>query len=164
MAKSLTDDDLNRNILACLQAEGRMTHAELAERLKVSRPTVIDRIKRLEGAGIIRGYHAAVSPASVNKASVAFVLVKYRLESDALEKRFIDALAKQPDVLEAYSTAGEDSLLLKIVADTPMGLNKLLHKIRSLGTEASTRTTMVLETHFVKPGPSPFPRREAGKG
>ena len=156
MAKSLIDDDLNRRIIACLQAEGRISHAELAERLKVSRPTVIDRIRRLEGEGIIRGYFAAVSPGSVNKASVAYVSVKYRLDSDQHEKRFIEAMEKDPDILEAYTIAGEDSFLLKIVADTPANLNMLLRKIRSLGAQASTRTTVVLETHFVKSGPSPL--------
>jgi Lrp/AsnC family leucine-responsive transcriptional regulator len=160
MTKSLIDDDLSRRIIACLQVEGRISHAELAERLNVSRPTVIERVKRLENEGIIEGYFAAVSPISVNKASVAYVSVKYRMDNEQMEKKFIEALAKEPDILEAYTTAGEDSLLLKIVADTPMGLNDLLRKIRSLGTQVLTRTTIVLETHFEKPGPSPFPNHE----
>jgi len=163
MIRSLLDDDLNRKILACLQKEGRISHAELAERLGISRPTVIDRIKRMEAERIIEGYFAAVSPASVKKTSVAFVSVRYRMDNDQLEKRFIEALLKEPDVLEAYTTAGEDCLLLKIVADTPMGINELLRKVRSLGPQASTCTTMVLETHFVKPGPSPFPSHEMAK-
>jgi len=163
MIKSLLDDDLNLRIIACLQKEGRISHAELAERLGVSRPTVIDRVKRLENEGVIEGYYAAVSPASVKKTSVAYVSVRYRMDNDQLEKRFIEALAKEPDVLEAHTTAGEDCLLLKIVADTPMGINELLRKIRALGPQASTCTTMVLETHFEKPGPSPFPSNEMAK-
>ncbi|MCL1909085.1 MAG: Lrp/AsnC family transcriptional regulator [Holophagaceae bacterium] len=162
MTKPLLDDDLNRKIIACLQVEGRVSHAELAERLNVSRPTIIDRVKRLENEGIIRGYYAGISPSSVDKASVAYVSVKYRTENEQLEKQFIEALGEEPDILEAYTTAGEDSLLLKIVADTPMGINELLRKIRSLGPQASTRTTIVLETHFEKPGPSPFPSHEMG--
>jgi len=163
MIRSLLDDDLNRKILACLQKEGRISHAELAERLGISRPTVIDRIRRMEVEGIIEGYSISVSPASVKKASVAYVSVRYRMDNDQLEKRFIEALSKEPDVLEAYTTAGEDCLLLKIVADTPMGINELLRKVRSLGPQVSTCTTMVLETHFVKPGPSPFPSHEMAK-
>jgi Lrp/AsnC family leucine-responsive transcriptional regulator len=163
MIRSLLNDDLNRKILALLQKEGRISHAELAERLGVSRPTVIDRIKRLENEGIIKGYFAAVSPASVKKTSVAYVSVRYRMDSDQLEKRFIEALSKEPDILEAHTTAGEDCLLLKIVADTPMGINELLRKIRSLGPQATTCTTMVLETHFEKSGPSPFPSHEMAK-
>jgi len=160
MTKSLMDDDHNRKILAYLQKEGRISHAELAERIGISRPTVIDRIKRMEAEGIIGGYFAAVSPASVRKTNVAYVSVRYRMDNDQLEKRFIEALQKEPDILEAYTTAGEDCLLLKIVADTPKGINELLRKIRTLGPQASTCTTMVLETYFVKPGPSPFPSQE----
>ncbi|MDR2560879.1 MAG: Lrp/AsnC family transcriptional regulator [Holophagales bacterium] len=157
MAKPLMEDGLNQKIIACLQASGRMSHAELADRLEISRPTLIDRIKRLESEGIIEGYFAAVKPAAVNKPCVAYVSVKCRVERGKSETKFIEALAREPDILEAHTIAGDDSLLLKIVADTPMGINELLYKIRSLGQNSSTRTTMVLETHFVKPGPSPFP-------
>jgi len=163
MTKSLLDDDLNKKIVACLQQEGRISHAELAERLEVSRPTVIDRVRRLENEGVIKGYYAAVSPASVKKACVAYVLVRYRTDNNQLEKQFIVSLEKEPDILEAHTTAGDDCLLLKIVADTPMGINELLRKIRSLGLQASTRTTMVLDTHFEKPGPSPYPSAEMAR-
>ncbi len=61
MSKTLISDDLNRRIVSLLQQEGRISHAELAERLGVSRPTVIERIKRLEADGIIEGYTARVS-------------------------------------------------------------------------------------------------------
>jgi len=163
MARPLMDDGLNQKIIACLQASGRVSHAELADRLEISRPTLIDRIKRLENEGIIEGYFAAIRPAAVNKPCVAYVSVKCRVERGKSENRLIEALEREPDILEAYTIAGDDSLLLKIVADTPMGINELLHKIRSLGQDSSTRTTMVLETHFVKPGPSPFPCHDLGK-
>jgi len=162
MAKPLMEDGLNQKIIACLQTSGRMSHAELADRLEISRPTLIDRIKRLENEGIIEGYFAAVKPAAVNKPCVAYVSVKCRVERGKSENKFIEALSREPDILEAHTIAGDDSLLLKIVADTPMGMNELLYKIRSLGQDSSTRTTMVLETHFVKPGPSPFPSRDPG--
>ena len=67
MAKTLMEDDLNRRLVALLQQEGRMSHAELAERLGVSRPTIIDRVKRLEADGILAGYAARVAPAAVGR-------------------------------------------------------------------------------------------------
>ena len=158
MSKPLMSDELNRRLVALLQEEGRISHAELAERLSVSRPTVIERVKRLEADGIISGYSARVSPAAVQKPNVAFVSVRHRHgDDDALEAAFLEALRNEPDVLEAYSMAGEDCLLLKVVADTPMGLHERLRRIRSLGEQVSTRTSIVLQTHFVKAGPSPFP-------
>ena len=156
--KHLMDDDLNRRLVALLQGEGRMTHAELAERLGVSRPTVIDRVKRLEADGVISGYAARVDAAGVQKPVVAFVAVRYRANNDeALERRFYKALQDEPDVLEAHTVAGEDCLLIKVVADTPAGMNERLRRIRALGPQVTTRTTVVLQTHFEKPGPSPFP-------
>ena len=152
------EDDLNRRLVATLQAEGRISHAELAERLGVSRPTIIDRVKRLEESGIIEGYAALVSPASVLKPVVAFVAVRYRANNDeALERELWRALEKEQDVLEAHTVAGEDCLLLKVVADTPLGMSERLRRIRALGPQVTTRTTVVLQTHFEKPGPSPFP-------
>ena len=156
--KHLMDDDLNRHLVALLQAEGRMTHAELAERLGVSRPTVIDRVKRLEAAGLLAGYAARVSAAAAGKPVVAFVAVRYRANNDELlERRFIKAIEQEPDILEAHTVAGEDCLLIKVVAETPAGMNERLRRIRALGPQVTTRTTVVLQTHFEKPGPSPFP-------
>ena len=160
--KRLMDDELNRQLVALLQAEGRITHAELAERLGVSRPTVIDRVKRLEAEGILAGYGARVSPGAVDKPVVAYVAVRYRANNDeGLERAFIEALAQEPDVLEAHTVAGEDCLLIKVVADTPAGMNERLRRIRGLGPQVTTRTTVVLDTHFHKPGPSPFPMESA---
>ncbi len=163
MVKALMDDDLNRRLVALLQEDGRMSHAELAERLGVSRPTVIDRVKRLEAEGVLSGYAARVSPASVNKPTVAFVAVRYKDNNEAIEQRFIKALEQEPDILEAHTIAGEDALLLKVVADTPAGIAERLRRIRVLGPLVSTRTTMVLETHWEKSGPSPFPADNPAK-
>ena len=160
--KHLLDDDLNRRIVALLQAEGRIPHAEMAERLGVSRPTIIDRVKRLEAEGILDGYAARVSPAAVQKPVIAFVAVRYKADNDeALERRFWKSLEAEPDVLEAHTVAGEDCLLLKICAATPMALNERLRKIRTLGPHVTTRTTVILQTHFHKDGPSPFPAEVA---
>ena len=163
MAKLLMEDDLNRRLVALLQQEGRMSHAELAERLGVSRPTIIVRVKRLEADGVLNGYAARVTPAAVNKPAVAFVAVRYKDNNEIIEQRFIKALEDEPDILEAHTIAGEDALLLKIVADTPAGIAERLRRIRALGPMVTTRTTMVLETHWEKAGPSPFPVDREGK-
>lgn len=156
MTKPLLNDDLNRRLVAVLLKEGRISHAELAERLGVSRPTLIERVKRLETEGIIQGYGARVSPAAVLKPIVAYVAVRHDESFDATaEVPFLEALEKEPDVLEAHAITGEDQLLLKLVADSPAGLQERIKRIRSLGARVETRTTMVLQTLFAKPGPLP---------
>ncbi len=157
MAKPILEDELNRNIVAALQAEGRLSHVELAERLGISRPTLLDRVRRLEAEGVLEGYFARVSPESVGKPCVAFVAVRLPGAGEGEELKFWKALEREPDVLEAHTVAGEDCLLLKVVAETPRGVAERLRRIRSLAPQVATRTTMVLQTHFEKPGPSPFP-------
>ena len=158
MPKPVLEEELNRKIVSALQAEGRVSHAELAERLQVSRPTLLDRVRRLEAEGVISGYAARVLPEAVGKPCVAFVAVRYRANNDeALERRFYKALEAEPDILEAHTVAGEDCLLLKVVAETPRALSDRLRRICALGPGVTTRTTMDLQTHFQKAGPSPFP-------
>lgn len=161
MAKPILDDELNRNIVAALQAEGRLSHVELAERLGVSRPTLLDRVRRLEAEEVIEGYHARVGPESVGKPCVAFVAVRLPGAGEVEERKFWKALEQEPDVIEAHTVAGEDCLLLKVVAETPKGIGERLRRIRALAPQVATRTTMVLQTHFEKPGPSPFPAGDA---
>ena len=112
---------------------------------------------------MLNGYAARVTPAAVNKPAVAFVAVRYKDNNEIIEQRFIKALEDEPDILEAHTIAGEDALLLKIVADTPAGIAERLRRIRALGPMVTTRTTMVLETHWEKAGPSPFPVDREGK-
>ena len=93
----------------------------------------------------------------MQKPNVAFVAVRHRQgDDDALEAAFLEALKREPDVLEAHTMAGEDCLMLKVVAESPTALNILLKRIRSLGPQVTTRTSIVLQSHFEKPGPSPF--------
>lgn len=161
MAKELLDDDVNRRLVAFLQGDGRMTHQELADRLGVSRPTVIDRVKRLEAEGVIAGYAARVPATAVGKSTIAFVAVRFRPGSEEKEEqRLIRALEKEPDVLEAHTVAGEDCLFLKIAAADATGIGEKLRRIRSLGPQVTTRTTIVVQSHFEKPGPSPYPAGE----
>jgi len=156
MTKPLLNDDLNRRLVAALLLEGRISHAELAERLGVSRPTLIERVKRLETEGVIQGYGARVSPASVLKPCVAYVTVRHDETADgSAELPFIEALERELDILEVHAITGEDQLLLKVVADSPAGLQERLKRIRSLGTRVETHSTLVLQTYFAKPGPLP---------
>nr|WP_320131422.1 Lrp/AsnC family transcriptional regulator [uncultured Holophaga sp.] len=156
MSKPLLNDELNRRLVAALLKEGRLSHAVLASRLGISRPTLIERVKRLETEGLIEGYCARISPASVGKPLVTYVNLRYDEAADAAaELPFLQALEQEPDVLEAHAITGDWQLMVKLVADSPAGLQERLRRIRSLGPSVETDTTLVLQTLFAKAGPVP---------
>lgn len=136
-------DDIDKNILSIIQQYGRESNAEIARQVGLAPSAVLERIRKLEERGVIRGYSASVDPKQVGFGLIAFVFVQTRecdYETDAL-------LAKIPEVLEVHDVAGEDSYLLKMRASDPEDLARLMReKLKAIPNVSSTRTTIVLQT------------------
>jgi DNA-binding Lrp family transcriptional regulator len=109
-------DSIDRRILRNLLADGRMTNVELARRVGISPPPCLRRVRALEEAGIIRGYHAELAPEALGYAVTVFAQVGLSSQSDADLRAFERLVATWPEVREAYMLAGETDFLLKIVA------------------------------------------------
>ena len=109
-------DRIDRRILQELQAEGRITNVELARRVGISAPPCLRRVRALEAAGIIRGYHAALAPEALGFGITVFALVGLSRQAEADLVAFEQRIAGWPEVREAYMLAGEADFLLKIVA------------------------------------------------
>jgi DNA-binding Lrp family transcriptional regulator len=109
-------DRIDRRILQELQAEGRITNVELARRAGISAPPCPRRVRALEMAGIIRGYHAALAPEVLGFGITVFALVGLSRQAKADLVAFEQRIAGWPEVREAYMLAGEADILLKIVA------------------------------------------------
>jgi DNA-binding Lrp family transcriptional regulator len=109
-------DRIDRRILRNLQGEGRMTNVELARRVGISAPPCLRRVRALEEAGIIRGYHAALAPEALGFGVTVFAQVGLSSQAEADLKAFEDLIASWPEVREAHMLAGEADFLLKIVA------------------------------------------------
>lgn len=136
-------DDIDKQILTIIQRDGRESNAEIARQVGLAASAVLERTRKLEEKGIIRGYSASVDPKQVGFGLIAFVFVKTNDCSDGTDFR----LAEIPEVLEVHDVAGEDSYLLKVRAADPEDLGRLLReKFKSIPTVVSTRTTVVLET------------------
>lgn len=119
MAKLLREEALDatdRRILAVLQREGRITNADLAERVHLSPSACHRRMARLEAAGVIAGYAAMLDPRAVGRRSTVFVEITLSGQSDELLAAFERAVALVPDVLECHLMAGTADYLLKVVA------------------------------------------------
>ena len=109
-------DDMDRAILRVLQRQGRMTHAELSERVHLSPSACHRRVQRLEQAGVIRDYVALLNPRSVARVTTVFVEIKLLAQADETLDAFEKAVARVPDVLECHLMAGTADYLLKVVA------------------------------------------------
>lgn len=107
-------DDLDRNILALLQADARIPLEEIARRVGASKTPVWNRIRRMREAGIIRGEVAILDPEKLGLESCFFVLIRTsQHDADWLE-RFLQAVRSRPEVIEAHRLAGDIDYILKV--------------------------------------------------
>lgn len=145
-------DHISRRILQLLSADGRTSYQAIADEIGLSRPAVMERVKRLEEAGLIRGYHARLDRAKSGFPITAFVAIRYPVSDHTGDEPRIQALAANPNVLECHHVAGDDCYVLKVAAPSIESLEGVLRQIKEPGHQVSTRTTIVLSTLFEKPG------------
>jgi Lrp/AsnC family transcriptional regulator, leucine-responsive regulatory protein len=140
-----TIDDKDRDILKMLQDNARMPQSEIARAVGLAPSAVLERLRKLEGRGVIRGYTALLDPQALEQRMLAFVAV--RTADRPGEPRVGAALAAVPEVLEVHHVAGDDCLLLKIRARDTAHLSQILRdRLGAIDGVRSTRTTIVLET------------------
>jgi Lrp/AsnC family transcriptional regulator, leucine-responsive regulatory protein len=138
-------DSLDLEILSLIQNDARAAHASVGERLGLTAPAVHARIKRLERAGVIRGYLTAIDPVAVNQSLLAFV----RVMNNSAGKggpAFEEFIRQQPNILECHDVSGEDSYMLKVRTDSPASLRRLLSRIREFPGVERTVTSISLFT------------------
>lgn len=109
-------DRIDRRILADLQADGRMTNVELARRAGISAPPCLRRVRALEEAGYIKGYHAEIEPHALGFNVTVFAHVGLNSQAEADLRSFEELVLGWPEVRECHMLAGETDFLLKIVA------------------------------------------------
>lgn len=145
MAAEKAVDRLDQQILELLQANARETQADIARRVGLAPSAVLERMRKLEARGVIRGYSALVDPRTAGVPMLAFVAV--RSDESGVEDRVARALAEIPQVLEVHHVAGDDCYLIKVRARDAEQLGVLLRtRFGRIPGVRSTRTTIVLET------------------
>jgi len=141
-------DAIDRAILEVLRGEGRITNQALAERIGLSPRPTLERVRKLEAAGVIRGYAALLDPAATGHAVAAFALLVLRDPSAAAKQRLETVLKGHPAVVEAHVVAGEAEYLVRFVAESLQAYERLTADILAdpgLGV-ARIETTFVLKT------------------
>ena len=116
MAAAHDIDRIDRRILAALQADGRLTNQALSERVALSPSACLARVRRLEKAGIIQGYHARVDPFAVDIGLVLFAEVSLKGHGPGELALFEKAVRELPQIVEASHVTGDYDYLLKVVA------------------------------------------------
>ena len=110
-------DETDARILQALQRQGRLSNADLAERVNLSASACHRRVQRLEAEGIIRDYVALLDPRKVGRPTTVFVEITLSGQADEVLDAFERAVALVPDVLECHLMAGSADYLLKVVAN-----------------------------------------------
>jgi DNA-binding Lrp family transcriptional regulator len=146
-------DRIDRRILTDLQDSGRMTNVDLAERAGISAPPCLRRVRALERAGIIKGYHADLSAEALGYSVAVFALVGLKSQAETDLKAFGDLMAEWPEVRECHMLTGQDDFLLKIVAETWDDYQKFLTtRLTSAPNVSHVKSMMVLRTPKQLPG------------
>lgn len=142
-------DPIGWRLLHELQVNGRLSYAELGRRVGLTTPAVVERVKRMEEAGIIVGYHADIDPMKVGMPISAFI--RMSVVGDVFSK--ITAVVKaSPEVVECHRGTGADSFIMKVNVRSVEHLESLIDRLTPFGT---TSTSIVLS--------SPVQRREIQK-
>lgn len=143
-------DTTDLAILRLLQSDGRMAHAELAQRVGLAAPTVQRRVRLLEERGYIRGYTALIDPIAVGLPVTAFIFVETQAGCDlhSLE----DFLSALPGMQEVHRLVGEWCFLLKVRTRSPQDLEQLLYyDLRKHPDVRRTQTTLATSSAFETP-------------
>lgn len=124
-------DQTDWAILRELQADARISYAELGRRVGLSSPAVQERVRRLESAGVIKGYHADIDPEAVGLTVMAFVRV--RQINGKHRQIMIELVQNTPEIINCYDVTGDDWFLMEVVAKSTRHLEDVLLKFLPYG-------------------------------
>ena len=151
-------DAIDLKILEALQQDCKMPLARIGEQVGLSAPSVVDRIKKLEHAGVITGYHAALDSQEVGLDVTAFIGVEHAELADVT--RFEELVSALEGILECHHVTGQHTFLLKAKIENTGALEQLISQIRNIPGVARTETMVVLSTHIER-SQVPLPQRPA---
>lgn len=153
MHRGVRLDSIDFKILAALQENGRMTNVELSERVGITAPPCLRRVRALEEAGFINGYHAEIDQSALGFGITAFALVGLHSQAESDLKAFEDLVDSWPPVRECHMLSGEIDFILKIVAhDLSEFQSFLTGHLTPAPNVASVKTALTIRCSKKVPG------------
>ncbi len=157
-------DSIDRKILRELQDEGRVTNVELARRVGISAPPCLRRVRALEEAGLIKGYHADLEPSELGYNVTVFAQVGLTSQAEPDLVAFEALINSWPEVRECHMLAGETDFLLKVVAeDWETYQDFVMKKLTAAPNVAHVKSSLAIRASKSDPG-VPVNLMEEGEG
>ena len=148
-----TLDSIDRRLLAELQAEGRVTNVDLARRVGLTAPPCLRRVRALEEAGVIKGYHADLDASSLGFTITVFAMVSLKSQAEEDLRAFENHIKALPEVRECHMLNGEIDFILKIVSKDLQSFQEFLtSKLTPAPNVASVKTSLTIRTSKQEPG------------
>ena len=138
-------DEMDRRILSLLQQDARLSNAEIARRVGMAPSATLERLRKLEERGVIRGYEARLDARKLGLGLTAYIFI--RAQDNQSEQTVGDRLKQHANVLEVHHIAGEDCYLVKVCTSDTEELGRMVRsEFGAMPGVLSTRTTIVLGT------------------
>ena len=139
-------DSIDLRILAELQADGRITNVELASRVGLSAPPCLRRVRRLEEAGVLRGYHADVEPTALGFEITFFAIVGLESQKQVILDAFETEVIGWAELRECHMIRGGGDFLLRLVARDTAHENALTARLTSAANVLRVQTLQTIRT------------------
>ncbi len=137
-------DDVGWKLLQALQENARISFRELGRHIGLSAPAVIERVRKMEDAGILVGYHAEINPTKIGLPITAFI----RLSTPRERSGYVGIqLQGMPEILECHRVAGQDSFLMKVGVSSMDHLERIIDQLAQYG---QSTTSIVLSSPVTK--------------
>ena len=138
-------DVIDRQVVAALQADAKISLKSVGEQVGLTAPAVMERVRKLECAGTITGYHACVDARAMGLDIAAFIGVS--VYDPARLSDIEDWVEAMPQIMECHHVTGGHTLLLKVKVKNTNSLERLISRVRSLEGVEGTHTMVVLSSH-----------------
>jgi DNA-binding Lrp family transcriptional regulator len=145
-------DEIDRRILTELQGNGRMTNVELASRAGISPPPCLRRVRRLEEAGLIKGYHAETDPQKLGWQIQFFAIVGLDSQRQSVLDAFEQLVGSWEELRECHMIRGGGDFLLKFVARDAAHENRLTEQLTGADNVTRVQTLQTIRTSRVLAG------------